>query len=343
MNSVLKIFVLALMIGLSLCGCMRKAESAKQEGAAGTGTVSTPAPGNGQPDAATNPPAASGFDINRVPVVNPQLGRFPYVSLIEGYQPNRSDDNRDAAFDRYEFFVGTKLIPVEGRLQTIAAEGRGASAFQVFKTYESLITSLGGVRVFEGAAEAMKDLGLNFSEARHRHPVFGDDQMGIYLLRTPDKEIWLEAYVSKFNQETYFLTVVEKRALEVKASVLAAEEMKKELDAKGHVALYINFDFDKADIKPESQPIIDEVMELLKANPNLNLVIEGHTDNVGTPDYNRRLSDARARSVVAALTTQGIAARRLSAIGYGQDKPIADNRTDAGRAQNRRVELVKAG
>jgi outer membrane protein OmpA-like peptidoglycan-associated protein len=339
MNHNRKSFVLALILGLTPCGCMKKAEPAKPEGTASARMGPTAASGDVKPTV----PVAAGFDISKVPIVDPPLGRFPYVSLIEGYQPNRSDDNKDVAFDRYEFFDGTKLIPIEGQLKTVAAEGRGASAFQVFKTYESLMTGLGGVRVFEGTAKAMKALGMSFSEMRHRHPVFDDDQMGIYMLRTPEREIWLEAYVAQYKDNSYFLTVVEKKALEVKATLLPAEEMKKELDAKGHVALYINFDFDKADIKPESQPIIDEVGKLLKTNPNLNLTIEGHTDNTGTPDYNRRLSDARARSVVAALMAQGIATQRLTAVGYGQDKPIADNHTDAGRAKNRRVELVKVG
>jgi outer membrane protein OmpA-like peptidoglycan-associated protein len=123
--------------------------------------------------------------------------------------------------------------------------------------------------------------------------------------------------------------------------MLPAEQMKKEIDAKGHVALYINFDFNKADIKPESQPIVDEVAKLLSNNPDLSLAVEGHTDNIGTPDYNRQLSEARARSVVAALTNKGIEEARLKAAGYGQEKPIADNSAEDGRAKNRRVELVK--
>src|SRR5258706_15116543 len=101
--------------------------------------------------------------------------------------------------------------------------------------------------------------------------------------------------------------------------------MKKELDAKGHVALYINFDFNKADIKPDSQPIIEQILKLLKNNPGLKLAIEGHTDNVGTPAYNKQLSDARARSVMVALTAQGVEAQRLTATGFGQERPVADN------------------
>jgi outer membrane protein OmpA-like peptidoglycan-associated protein len=344
MSNIAKSFILALLLGLALWGCMKKEEPAKQEGTANAQKESTDSSAAAASSSATSSPEASGFDINKVPVVNPQLGKFPYVGLIEGYQPSKYG-NKDVAFDRYEFFDGAKIIPVEGRLTTIEAEGQGASAYQVFKTYESLVTGLGGVKVFEGEGEQMKARKLEFREMRHRHPVYSGDQMGICMLRTPEKEIWVEAYVKEHygKKGNYFLTVVEKKALEVKASLLPAEEMKKELDAKGHVALYINFDFDKADIKPESRPIIDEIVKLLKNNPSLSLTVEGHTDNIGAPDYNRRLSDARAKSVVAALTAGGIAAHRLKAVGYGQDKPIADNNTDNGRTQNRRVELVKIG
>ena len=85
----------------------------------------------------------------------------------------------------------------------------------------------------------------------------------------------------------------------------------------------------------------DLTASLLKANPKLKLSVEGHTDNTGTPEGNRKLSDARAASVKAALVAKGIEAPRLQSKGFGQDKPVADNRTEEGRAKNRRVELVK--
>ncbi len=342
MHSIPKFLILALLIGLTLGGCAQKEEPPKQQAAVNTPEpTATPAVSpQPSPVLSTNTPAPS-FDVNKVPIVNPQLGKFPYFSLIEGYRPSGLSDDRDVAFDRYEFFDGAKIVPVEGRLTTIDAEGRGASAFQVFKTYESLVTGLGGVKVFEGTADDMDDLNLEFRDLRHRYPGYDTDQIGVYMLRTPASEIWVEAYINPSRNGPYSLTVVEKKALEVKAFLLPAEEMKKELDAKGHVALYINFDFDKADIKPESQPMIDQIVKLLKDNPSLNLTVEGHTDNAGTPGYNKQLSEARAKSVVAAQTAQGVEARRLKAAGYGQDKPVADNSTDEGRAKNRRVELVK--
>jgi outer membrane protein OmpA-like peptidoglycan-associated protein len=107
------------------------------------------------------------------------------------------------------------------------------------------------------------------------------------------------------------------------------------------VTIYINFDFDKAIIKPESKPIINEVIRMMKQSPDLKLSIDGYTDNVGTHEYNIKLSQARAAAVVEALTKAGIAADRLSSAGYGDSNPIADNDKPEGRAKNRRVELVK--
>jgi OmpA-OmpF porin, OOP family len=294
----------------------------------------------------SQPATPSGFDINKVPVVNPPLGKFPYFSLIEGYQTDKGlwSGNKDVAFDRYDFFDGTKIVTVEGRLQTITAKGTGASAFEILKTYESLVKDLGGVRVFEGNSKAMYNRKLEFNDPRHRrHPVHGDE-LGVYMIRTPNKEIWVEVYHYDHPGVFigYHLTVVEKRALKVRATLLTAEEIKKELDSKGRVALYINFDTGQADVKPESKPMIGEIAKLLANNRNMKLIIEGHTDNVGRPEFNQRLSEARAQTIAAELTKLGIKPLRLKTVGFGQQKPLDDNSSGEGRANNRRVELVKA-
>src|SRR5262245_7344490 len=229
---------LFLILAIFLSGCVKQEEAVKQPDAPPV-TRSTAAVSDVRLVLAPD----TGFDIDRAPVANPQLGKFPYVGLIEGYQRSGSDSNKDVAFDRYEFFDGVKIIPIEGRLITIEAKGKGASAYQVFKTYEALVTGLGGVKVYMGTAKRMIELKLAFSDKRHRFPFYSENQMGIYVLRNPEKEIWFEAYVVMDKEGSYFLTIIEKQSLEVKAALLPAEEMKRELDAKGHVALYINFDF----------------------------------------------------------------------------------------------------
>jgi outer membrane protein OmpA-like peptidoglycan-associated protein len=113
------------------------------------------------------------------------------------------------------------------------------------------------------------------------------------------------------------------------------------LNAKGSVALYINFETSKSIIKPESQTIVDQIAQLLKENPALKINVEGHTDNVGTPAANQTLSESRAKAVMNTLVTKGIYKTRLAAKGWGQTKPVSDNNTDDGKAKNRRVEIVK--
>ncbi|MCB2378892.1 OmpA family protein [Hymenobacter sp. BT635] len=103
----------------------------------------------------------------------------------------------------------------------------------------------------------------------------------------------------------------------------------------------MNFDTDKATIKPESEATVAEVVKLLQQNPGLRLSVEGHTDDTGAAAHNRQLSEARAQAVVANLAGHAIADSRLRAAGFGPDKPIANNGTEAGKAKNRRVELVK--
>jgi len=115
-------------------------------------------------------------------------------------------------------------------------------------------------------------------------------------------------------------------------------------EAKRIILRGINFDFDKANIKAEFAPVLDEAAQILKDNPNVNVVVEGHTDSIGSDAYNQRLSERRARAVKQYLTSRGVEASRLETVGKGETEPVADNTKNGrdnpeGRAMNRRAEL----
>lgn len=113
-----------------------------------------------------------------------------------------------------------------------------------------------------------------------------------------------------------------------------------ELKTKGFVDLYgIYFDFGSATLKTESQPVLDKIAQFSKSNPGVKLVIEGHTDDIGDAPKNQALSEGRAKSVVEALVAAGVDRSALTSAGFGASKPVADNKTITGRAQNRRVTI----
>ena len=122
---------------------------------------------------------------------------------------------------------------------------------------------------------------------------------------------------------------------------ITANEMLDALNKDGYIALNILFETGKSAIQEESLPIVDQIFELMKSNSALKISIEGHTDNVGDAASNKKLSNDRAKAVMDALIAKGIDKTRISFVGWGQEKPVADNRTEEGRAKNRRVEIVK--
>lgn len=128
-----------------------------------------------------------------------------------------------------------------------------------------------------------------------------------------------------------------------KAAVIAAGEIDEALARDGRIAIYgIYFDFDKAEILPESQPQIEQLAALLKAKPYLSILVVGHTDAQGEFEYNMTLSQQRAQAIADALVSGfEIGASRITPAGAGMVAPVDTNRTEEGRAQNRRVEIVE--
>ena len=151
-------------------------------------------------------------------------------------------------------------------------------------------------------------------------------------------------YCKAFNGRTVAVVhVLEPKPRDQKMVVVKADEMARTIGSTGRVALYgIFFEFDKADLKADSNPTLVEIAQLLKSDPKLAVLIVGHTDNQGAYDYNIELSRRRAEAVVKALVaSHGADAKRLRGAGVGMLAPAASNDADEGRAKNRRVEVVK--
>jgi outer membrane protein OmpA-like peptidoglycan-associated protein len=232
-------------------------------------------------------------------------------------------------FDAFNFPIATvhnqyKYQSVEGERYFIrykVKEGaETTSPLQEIRNYENAAKAAGGQVVWD----LMN--GANGGEATLR-------------LHKGASEVWI--YVNAYTNQ-YELNIVEKQAMAQEVTVDAAA-MAGSIADTGSVAIYgIYFDTAKSDLKPESDPAIDEIAKLLTGNPALKVYIVGHTDMVGEAAGNLKLSQARAQSVINALVSKhGIGAARLIAFGNGPYAPVASNKSDEGRAKNRRVDLVE--
>ncbi|MGH9195125.1 MAG: OmpA family protein [Acidimicrobiia bacterium] len=169
----------------------------------------------------------------------------------------------------------------------------------------------------------------------------GDSYVGIYgAEHSGGRSTYARALA---NRVGVLVEIVEPRVMEQRMVVVAAKQIGNQLAVEGKAVFYgILFDFDKAEIKPDSEPQLAEMAKFLQADPSIRVFVLGHTDNKGTLDYNLDLSNRRAAAVVQALTNKyAIAAERMVPRGLGPMAPMATNRTEEGRAKNRRVELVE--
>jgi outer membrane protein OmpA-like peptidoglycan-associated protein len=245
------------------------------------------------------------------------------VSRFPGYYISGSEAQE---FGAHEFEVGDdKYQRVEGRYSRIdyaLKDGiKVAGPVMIARNYANAVTKRGGATLHEAVDESGGVMSARFTAA--------------------NTTLWLQVQIAN-RGEMYTLYIVEEATMAQKVEFTAAE-LGRALDERGTVALHgILFDTGTATVKAESAAALAPIGELLAGSPALKLEIQGHTDNVGAAAANLTLSQQRADAVKAYLIkTFGVAPARLTTAGFGDTKPVGDNRAEEGRAKNRRVELVK--
>ena len=257
-----------------------------------------------------------------------------------------------------------KATTVEGRLSAYYyIQPRTSSALEVLRNYQEALTQAGfsplyacepkacidaripedyrrellGVRKWKGPA-GRQDPGGGSSprELFYWSGKATRDGLDLYVI------VWVTGPDSIWNAPTTSIVVIEPAALQTGQVTASLAQLKTGLQADGKIALYgLYFDTGKAEVKAESKAQLEEMAKLLKGDPGLRVFIVGHTDNQGALESNLQLSQRRADAVVAALVQQhALDGKRLTARGVASLAPLASNAVEAGRAKNRRVELV---
>ncbi|MEW7292213.1 OmpA family protein [Aquimarina sp. 2304DJ70-9] len=285
-----------------------------------------------------------------IEVTSANIGDFPFFNAPKGFVYKR-----DKTYDYYslDFYINGHFQTIEGKVYMSSIEmerdsdGKRQPWNEVLfrKSFEDYIASNGGQLLFKGKVpkEDVKAVSKKHGGTYLYEHIIGNESVyrspiSIYAINTGDKRILVQLWASTAEGQ---IGVLQLQDFEQTITKVTADEIKKELDDKGFIALYINFDTGKSRIKTESYSIIDEIKKLMTTHKDLDIAIEGHTDNVGQPKDNQKLSENRARAVLMALVDEGVDESRLSSQGFGDTKPIESNDTDDGKAKNRRVEIRK--
>ena len=244
----------------------------------------------------------------------------PLFNRMPGYKIDNYEEKEFGVYDKFRDKNG-KETSVEGHYYFISyyiKKGeKAASDDEVIRNFINAVTKIGGKVIYEKKDDVYLDIVKD------------------------NKETWVRVR-TKNRGAGYQMWIIEKALMEQNI-VADAKAMGDDIERTGRVAVYgIYFDTDSYKIKPESDPTLKAIAELLNTKSSLNVYVVGHTDMTGDFDHNMKLSENRAKAVVEALVKDyGISAKRLIAKGDGPLAPVSTNKSDEGRQLNRRVELVE--
>lgn len=248
-------------------------------------------------------------------IIQPAKGSdfYPQIPPIHGFSVNFQEEKMDELLfpvnaSQKETVKGLKHF----RELEYKSNGTHPNEVQILKFYFNTISKLGGRMMYRDQDFAAFRVVLNGKKVC----------------------VIVETYHHGLQ---YTLTILEL----ISDSILPADQIYSKLKQEGHVAFYFTFQSGETALSKDAMKGLTEIAKMMANHPSLTLVVEGHTDNVGNSANNLVLSQKRAAVVMEALVAAGVARKRLSSKGLGDTKPISDNGTARGRAENRRVELVK--
>lgn len=324
--------ILLLALGTIILSCNKKTNENQNSEVSGE-----------QKEQTSNNDLKKSFNIEDIPYSNADLGSFPFFTLPEGLTEQNKPLQKK--FDVCFFPVNGVMTSFEGKLyktNVTAKPGEEFSQRYFEKSIEDYLNSIGAVKVFDGEITKEEYDRYNKKDTNKGNEGdigYTDEQIKFYVIRSKSKGNIYVQFSS--NNAAGKLNILQEEVFQQTIKKVTADEIAKDLTEKGKSILYINFDVDKATISADEKEVVNEIAQALKKNTALKITIEGHTDNTGDAAHNKKLSNDRANAVLSTLIAQGIDKSRLSAKGFGAERPLVANDSEDNKSKNRRVELVK--
>lgn len=281
-----------------------------------------------------------------IPVSKADLGPFPYFRTLPNYY---ASDSVSIDLNRVYFFNGKTFFTVEGKVSrqnlTIRnSAGRHLSEFECIREFDKVITTLGGIKIYsgkfpEGPLKAFA--GNDIIELDSKSQVAPSAYYGLieYVIKTPEKEVWVQLEPYSLVSNFYTLLVVEKLIPLLALNTNKHNQLLEDLEKSKKATVKLAFEPDKATLLSESKDELLNLVGVFQAHPDWKLKLECNTAPVGKADYTLALTDKRASAVKQALLDLGVKNAAVEAKGVGDQKQLVPNDTEQGRLTNTRIEI----
>lgn len=283
----------------------------------------------------TNPIAPVDTEgIQHMPYAKANIGQYPfYITLPEGYQYNNL--YHEMNFDEvYHFYNDSSTLAIGGRffetaiIQPQNNTKKPYSDSLIIAHFKKNIQAIGG-----------RETQLKHKYWTEKSPL-EVDSVKRFIIRTLEGNIWIDLFSLKQPRHVAYSVIYEGQTHEF-PWIIKAERLKYSLENFGKAVVYVNFKEAQTTLQPIGIKAVDEIARLFEIDKDIKISIEGHTDNAGTPEYCKRLSAERNRSIENRLKEKKVGTEHLKFVAYGSSRMITDNSTNDAKARNRRIELIK--
>jgi outer membrane protein OmpA-like peptidoglycan-associated protein len=293
--------------------------------------------------------AQTEFDINKVPVSKADLGTFPYFKSFPNFRRN---DSITLEMNRTYFFDGKKYLTIDGKVSSQIrnvddSDKPYVSEFQLIQEFDKMVATLGGVKVYSGSLPTVQlktDAGTDdIVLLQSKHNLASSAHYGVveYVIKTADKEVWVQLQPFSMGSRFYTLLVVEKKSTLLATNTNKKNMILEELEKKTNTNVPVSFEPDSEILLTESKDEILSIVGVFQKNPTGKLKINVHCAPIGKPEYALALTQKRAAAIQKELVGLGVKAASIDVKGMGDVKPLVPNDTEKNRLVNSRLEIVK--
>ena len=301
-----------------------------------------------QQKAATAPTEAAS---SAIPISNADLGTFPYFKTLPNFRPMNESDSATIEQNRTYFFDGKTCFAIDGqvsaqRLSVDDSKKKLPSEFQIIQEFDKMVSTLGGKKIYTGKLpeDQLKKLSTyDLVELASKHQIAPNAYYGVieYVIKSPQKEVWIQLVPRSIASDFYNILVVEKQNNLLTTNINKENLILKTLEKSAKAVATLSFEPDNATMLTESKDELMNILGVFQAHPDWKIKIEVHNAPVGKPDYTLALTEKRAAAVKEQLVALGVKPSSVEAKGLGDTRPVASNETEKGRQTNTRAEISK--